>query len=197
MAKKHGPNKENLEATRRLFLNIARQEFSSKGYYHASTADIVQQSGMARGSLYYHFDDKKGLFRAVYEQLMREMQDSVRTVSDAAQTPWDAFMAASLKVLDLCTEDKTRRIVIDVHTALTYQERLEILHHTLLDELLKLLKAVMSSGYFKGYDLGTLALMIFGMLSESSRSFELADDVGVAREMVGKTFVNFVETARG
>jgi AcrR family transcriptional regulator len=60
MGKKHGPNKENLEATRRIFLNIARKEFSTRGYYNASTAAIVEESGMARGSLYYHFGDKKG-----------------------------------------------------------------------------------------------------------------------------------------
>ena len=78
MAKKPGPNKQNLEATRRIFLNIARKEFSTQGYYNASTAHIVEESGMARGSLYYHFGDKKGLFRAVYEELMTEMRDAVR-----------------------------------------------------------------------------------------------------------------------
>lgn len=197
MAKKHGPNKENLEATRRLFLQIARKEFSIKGYYDASTASIVEESGMARGSLYYHFGDKKGLFRAVYEELMHEMRESVRTVSDAAKTPWDSLMAGSLQLLDLCTEDKTRRIVIDVHTALTYKERLEILHRTLLQDLLGLINNVMAVGYFKGHDLRALGIMIFGILSESGRSFELAEDIPAARAIVGKNFATLMEAARG
>lgn len=197
MAKKHGPNKENLEATRRLFLAIARKEFSTRGYYNASTADIVEESKMARGSLYYHFGDKKGLFRAVYEELMYEMQASVRAVMEKAKTPWDALIDGSLNLLDLCTEDKTRRIVIDVHTALTYEERLEILHRTLMDDLINALKSVIEAGHFKGHEPRPLAIIVFGMLSESGRSFELANDVPKARRVIGDTFTRFMETARG
>lgn len=197
MAKKHGPNKENLEATRRIFLTIARKEFSDVGYYNASTAQIVEESGMARGSLYYHFGDKKGLFRAVYEELMVEMQASVHARAQRAQTPWDAFIEGALEVLDLCTAQKTRRIIIDVHTALTYGERVEILRRTLLLELYHRLSRVMEAGYFKGHDTKTLALLIFGIISEGSRSFELSDDVAQARKDVGESFTRLLEKARG
>ncbi len=196
MAKKHGPNKENLEATRKHFLAIARKEFSNRGYYDASTADIVDISGMARGSLYYHFGDKKGLFRAVYEELMMEMQQAVRQAVEKTQTPWDALMAGCLTVLDLCTDNKTRRIVIDVHTALTYQERLDVLNETLLFELMEILKRVIQDGYFKDYHTASLGLMIFGIISESSRSFELAENVDMARKHAGDTFIMLMEKAR-
>lgn len=197
MAKKHGPNKENLEATRRMFLGIARKEFSTVGYYNASTASIVDESGMARGSLYYHFGDKKGLFRAVYEELMQEMRTAINHTIEQAKTPWDSLIEGSLKLLDLCTEDKTRRIVIDVHTALTYEERLDILHRTLLEELLVVLGRVVDAGYFKEHDVRALSLLIFGMLSETSRSFELSNDIPTARKTAGDTFVRFMESARG
>jgi len=197
MAKKHGPNKENLEATRRVFLNIARKEFSSLGYYNASTANIVDESGMARGSLYYHFGDKKGLFRAVYEELMEEMQVAVRDDVADAKDSWEAFITGGLKVLDLCMTNETRRIIIDVHTALTYRERLEVLQRTLLHELHAILQGVFSMGYFKGHDPRSLSIMIFGILSEGSRSLELADDIGKARESIGKSFVLLMESARG
>jgi AcrR family transcriptional regulator len=197
MAKKHGPNKENLEATRRIFLNIARKEFSTVGYYNASTANIVDESGMARGSLYYHFGDKKGLFRAVYEELMEEMQLAVQTKTANDKDSWESLINGSMTVLDLCMKNETRRIVIDVHTALTYRERVEILQRTLLLELSKILQGVFSMGYFKGHDLRSLSMMIFGMISEGSRSFELADDIPKARESIGRSFVLFMETARG
>jgi AcrR family transcriptional regulator len=196
MAKKHGPNKENLEATRRTFLKIARKEFSTLGYYNASTANIVDESGMARGSLYYHFGDKKGLFRAVYEELMEEMQASVKQQVAGAKDGWEALMKGCLNVLDMCMKDETRRIVIDVHTALTYEERVEVLQKTLLHELNAILFRVFSMGYFKGHDPRSLSIMIFGIISEGSRSFELADDIKKAREAMGKSFVLFMETAR-
>ena len=196
MAKKHGPNKENLEATRRTFLKIARKEFSEVGYYHASTANIVQESGMARGSLYYHFGDKKGLFRAVYEELMEEMQLAVQEEVKTANDSWDSLIRGALKVLDLCMKVETRRIIIDVHTALTYKERVEVLQRTLLHELNAILYGVMGMGYFKGHDPRSLSIIIFGIISEGSRSFELADDIVKAREAMGRSFVMFMESAR-
>lgn len=197
MAKKHGPNKENLEATRRVFLQIARKDFSTLGYYDASTAQIVAASGMARGSLYYHFGDKKGLFRAVYEELMEEMRSEVMETVKDKTSAWERFIAACLHVLDMLTQAQTRRIVVDVHTAITYGERLEILQRTLLLELQNMLRAVFEEGYFKGYDPRALGLMIFGFISEGGRSFELASDIAKARQDLGNTFVLFMEKARG
>lgn len=196
MAKKHGPNKENLEATRRIFLTIARKEFSTLGYYNASTANIVEESGMARGSLYYHFGDKKGLFRAVYEELMYEMQAGVQAQVAKTKDAWEALMTGSMTVLDLCTQKETRRIIVDVHTALSYGERLDILSQTLLLELQGQLKGVIDAGYFKGHDMKSLSIIIFGILSEGSRSFELTDDVPKARADIGNTFQLFMEKAR-
>lgn len=197
MAKKHGPNKENLEATRRIFLDIARSEFSKEGYYNASTARIVEESGMARGSLYYHFGDKKGLFGAVYEELMLEIQTAVCNRVAAIKDPFEGVIAASLLVMDMCMESTTRRIIIDVHTAITYAERLEILGRTALLELHKLLKSSLEAGYFKGHSIQSLSILIFGMVSEGSRSFELADDVGKARSDLGAAFTLLMENARG
>lgn len=197
MAKKHGPNKENLEATRRLFLQIARKDFSKLGYYNASTAQIVEASGMARGSLYYHFGDKKGLFRAVYEELMYEMCENTLTHIQTMQDPWDRFIAACMNGLDLLMQAETRRIIIDVHTALTYAERLEILQRTLIKHLVILMDSVIAAGYFKGHDSRTLVTLIFGILSEGGRMFELAGDVPKARATIGDAFVRLMEAARG
>jgi AcrR family transcriptional regulator len=195
MAKKHGPNKENLEATRRIFLQIARKEFSTQGYYNASTAQIVEESGMARGSLYYHFGDKKGLFRAVYEELMYEMRDDILEKIADKNDPWDAFISACLRCLDLLMQPQTRRIIVDVHTALTYGERVEILQRTLLEQLGTLLQGVLAAGYFKGHNPRSLGTLIFGILSEGGRSFELADNVPKAREDIGNAFVLLMEKA--
>jgi AcrR family transcriptional regulator len=196
MAKKSGPNRENLEATRRVFLTIARKEFSTKGYYGASTGDIVEESGMARGSLYYHFGDKKGLFKAVYEEAMIEMQDVVTNNIKDIKDPWERFIKACLTVLDLCTQNDIRRIVVDVHTALTYRERFEILTRTLVGEFTNILSMTIESGYFRGHNPRLLMMMIFGIISESGRSFEISNDIPKSRQELGDTLVKFLETAR-
>lgn len=197
MGKKSGSNKDSLEATRRVFLDIAHREFSTKGYYGASTADIVDESGMARGSLYYHFGDKKGLFKAVYEQAMTDMRDQVVKKTTTMPDSWDRFMTAALLMLDLCMKNEVRRLIVDVHTALTYRERFDILQKTLLLELRNLLTGVLADGHFKGHEPNTLMMMVFGIISESGRSFELSDDVVQTRKALGDTFTLFMERARG
>lgn len=197
MAKKAGPNQENLEATRRIFLNIARKEFSTKGYYNASTADIVNESGMARGSLYYHFGDKKGLFKAVYEEAMIDMRHTIVARVEPIEDSWEKFITACLATLDLGMKKELRRVIVDVHTALTYNERFSILSRTLLEELMVLLHNVLRAGYFKGHEPRTLMMMIFGIISESVRSFEVSEDVPKTRKQLGDTLVMFLEKARG
>lgn len=197
MAKRSGPNRENLEATRKHFMAIARKEFSEKGYYNASTADIVSESGMARGSLYYHFGDKKGLFKAIYEEAMIDMRTHVLAQIENIDDSWDRFMAACMSVLDLCMKKDLRRIIVDVHTALTYAERFSILSKTLLNELVDVLNEALRAGYFKGHDPRILMMMIFGILSESGRSFEISTDIITTRKLLGDTLVLFLEKARG
>lgn len=195
MAKKIGPNKENLEATRRNFLKIASEEFAAKGYYETSTAIIVEKSGMARGSLYYHFGDKKGLFYAVYEQLMFSIRETIKKEIGNSSEARDTLINACLAFLDLCMQSGTRRMIIDVHTALTYAERIEILQRTLFSELRVLISNARDAGHFQSYDAHSLLIMIFSMISEGGRSFELSEDIPRSREQLGKDFALLMERA--
>lgn len=196
MAKKSGPNKENLEATRRVFIDIARSEFCREGFYKASTARIVEQANMARGSLYYHFKDKRALFRAVYEELLEEMALTMKKSVAQKTDPWDALITGCLAALDLFTQKENRQIIIDVQTAIGYSERIELLKKTVLLQLDILLNQARNGGYLKKLQPETLKLMIFGMLSESGRSFELVDDVLKAREEIGENFSIFMDGVR-
>jgi AcrR family transcriptional regulator len=196
MAKKSGPNKENLEATRRIFIDIARKEFSSEGFYKASTARIVEKADMARGSLYYHFDDKKALFHAVYEEVLHEMAHAMKKAISKTDEPWTALITGCLAAVDLFTQRETRRIIIDVQTALSYVERMDVLKRTVFLELDELLQNAINRGYLKRLKPDALRVMIFGMLSEGGRSFELADDVAKAREELGQNFTIFMDSVR-
>lgn len=196
MAKKSGPNKDNLEATRRVFIDIARKEFSDHGFYDASTARIVEESGMARGSLYYHFEDKKALFAAVYEELLVEMAETMRKSVENKTDAWDALITGCLAAMDLFTQKENRRIIIDVQTAISYLDRIKILRRTVLLELDALMKNAREKGFLQKLKPELLRLMIFGMLSEGGRSFELAEDVITAREELGHNFRIFMDGVR-
>lgn len=185
MSKKKGANKDNFEHTRTLFLELATLEFNAHGYAKASTSRIVEASGMARGSLYYHFKDKQDLFRAVYEETMLSITTEISQTLEKTSDPWGGFMAASRHYFDLCsTPEKSRIFLIESQAALPYEERHDVISKTLRPVLTKCLTRLMDQGDFKGKNKEMLAIFIFGALGESGRIINVLPN----REMVQDHF---------
>lgn len=111
------------EATRELLVTTARQLFTERGYAATSTDDIVQAAGVAKGSLYHHFDSKEAIFRAVYESVQTATVARVMTAAMAAGEPWAAVRAGLAAFLDACLEPAFRRIVVlDSISVLQHQD---------------------------------------------------------------------------
>ena len=67
---------------RQAVLESAIAEFARKGYAGASVLDILRATGLSKPTLYYYFESKAGLFRAIldfaYDEAFRLMQEGVR-----------------------------------------------------------------------------------------------------------------------
>jgi len=53
------------ERTRQRIIEAAAQLFVRKGFYGTSIADLAQATGLTKGALYHHFENKDALFFAV------------------------------------------------------------------------------------------------------------------------------------
>jgi AcrR family transcriptional regulator len=62
-----------LEATalskRESILNTATRLFSEKGYYNTALAEVAKMTGVAEGTIFYHFKTKEELFAAILENI--------------------------------------------------------------------------------------------------------------------------------
>jgi AcrR family transcriptional regulator len=65
--------------TRDALLAAARQIFSRKGYHGTNVSDIVSAVGMAQGSFYNYFRNKKGIF----EELLQAFADRIAACVEA------------------------------------------------------------------------------------------------------------------
>ncbi len=64
--------------TRRHILRAALQHFANAGYAATSVQAIVDDAKVSKPALYYHFQDKAGLFQALVNEAHDERYDVVR-----------------------------------------------------------------------------------------------------------------------
>ncbi|OOZ39321.1 TetR family transcriptional regulator [Solemya pervernicosa gill symbiont] len=63
--------------TRERILAAALELFSERGYFNTAVPDIVKASGVSTGSIYHHFKDKEGVARALFSDLLAQMDDKL------------------------------------------------------------------------------------------------------------------------
>lgn len=83
------PPSEQDEHTRTRLLRAGVQIFNRKGYDAASVREIVEQAGVSKPALYYHFGSKEGLLVAILrdatQQFSQAMARSVERTGTARQ----------------------------------------------------------------------------------------------------------------
>lgn len=115
---------EMIADTRAKLIVAARHAFATKGYADTAMEDLTAAAGLTRGALYHHFGGKKGLLKAVIDQIDAEMAERLRIVIEAAPTVWDGFVAENVAWLELALEPEIQRIVLlDGPAALGDRER--------------------------------------------------------------------------
>lgn len=70
------------EGKQRNIIDGALEEFSDKGYQGASINAMVKKLGIAKGSIFQYFGDKKGLFLFIFNKSMDLVKDYLKAVRD-------------------------------------------------------------------------------------------------------------------
>jgi len=86
---------------RQAILDAAQEVFTEIGYGAASIRDVVRRSGLAAGTFYNYFPDKRSVFEAVLEQhttalrfRLREARARAIGVEGIVREGFDAYFAA-------------------------------------------------------------------------------------------------------
>lgn len=106
-------NAERYEKTRSVLLTVAHELFAERGYADTSTQDIIERAGVTRGALYYHFRDKRALFRAVFEQFRQARTQAVMACMQEAEGDlWQRFIETGCTVFIESLSDKSAQRII-------------------------------------------------------------------------------------
>ena len=93
---------ERTAATRASLIGAGRKLFGERGFADVGTQEIVAEAGVTRGALYHQFDDKKGLFVAVYDDVEQSIvaQIAAAVGERAGEDPLAAPDALRVLALD-------------------------------------------------------------------------------------------------
>jgi len=103
---------EQSRETQDRLIKVAKELFTSKGYAGTAMEDLVAKAGMTRGALYHQYADKRDLFRAVFEDVERQLGERIGAAAAAESDPWEMIRAGARALLEASLEPAVRRIVL-------------------------------------------------------------------------------------
>ena len=195
--------------TRQALVDAARTLFTQQGYATTGTEEIVAAARVTRGALYHHFQDKADLFRAVMEQIAREVAEHLidAELSRPAASPpgppaasppgppaapppadaWDEVRDGLRAFLDLCvvTDDFQRIVLVEGPAVLGHEAWDDLVARHGSNLLAEWLSRAVEQGRIAPVPIQPLTRLLIAMISESSLYIARADDRPAARREMG------------
>jgi AcrR family transcriptional regulator len=160
---------EHAEVTRKAVLAAARKLFAERGYDAVLLDEIAALARVTKGAIYHHFENKRDLFRSIYEELAGELEARIRRRMSRGKNPLERVDLAIEAFVD-CADDEAIRAIMfrDGMTALAGECRaIDERHYLRL--LRELLDELAASGLLVGLDTTMLARLLLGVLIEGSQ----------------------------
>ncbi len=100
---------------RQQILNVARDVFARRGYHAAKIDDIVAAAGIARGTFYLYFQDKRAIFEEIVDRTIARLGMSIVRVDphDAGRSVGDQVRENIRRIMRILLEDRaTTKILL-------------------------------------------------------------------------------------
>jgi AcrR family transcriptional regulator len=100
---------------RQQILNVARDVFARRGYHNAKIDDIVAAAGIARGTFYLYFEDKRAIFEEIVDRTIARLGMSIVRVDphDAGRSVADQVRENIRRIVRILLEDRaTTKILL-------------------------------------------------------------------------------------
>lgn len=136
------------EERKNEILDVAGRLFAQKGYDSTSTNDILEEIGIARGTLYYHFKSKEDILDAMIDRRMRQMLIQAKAVAEQNEVPVQRRLTMIIQALQIRggPGDEIMEQIHKPQNALMHQK----IQNRLLTELNPLLTGLIEEGIAQG-----------------------------------------------
>jgi AcrR family transcriptional regulator len=192
-----GRREAEAQATRDALVRAALELFTKRGYAGVGTEEIVTRAKVTRGALYHHFQDKRDLFRAVFERVEAGLMERIGARMEATDDPWGLMLTGMRSFLDACEEPAVKQIALtDAPSVLGWQEWREIDNRHGLGLTRAALQGAVDAGVLRPIAVEPMAHLFVAALSEAAFVIAHADHPRKARAEVERALIELVEGLR-
>lgn len=161
----------NKTERRQQILSNAREVFAKRGYHAAKIDDIVAAAGVARGTFYLYFEDKRAIFEEIVDRTFARLGMAIVRVDTEHPTRsvGDQIKENIRRVVrELLEDPATTKILLSDAVGLDPAFDRKLL--SFYEEVGKLLESSLADGQERGIvapgDARIFAIMILGALKE-------------------------------
>ena len=156
---------------RQQILSVAREVFAKRGYHQTTIDDIVAQAGVARGTFYLYFEDKRAVFSDLVDRFAGQLSmaivrivtdDAGRSVTEQVRENIRAIIATSLGDRAMTKILFTDAVGVDP----AFDRKLQTFYDTVVQLLTESLKDGQALGIVADGEPRVLAYLTIGALKE-------------------------------
>ena len=188
---------KSAEERKNELLDVAEELFAEKGFDSASTNDIINRIGIARGTLYHHFGSKEEILDAIVERMTCEGISRAKAIVADKSIPLLSRFTGAVLALNINTKAGAE-VLEQIHrpqNALLHQKMQERLLGGVVPLIAQLIEEGNADGLFDSKYPQEAAEMI--LLYSSIAFDELAGLTPEEKERKSKAFICYTERILG
>ena len=158
---------------RTAILHAATFAFGTKGFHETSTTDLTEMTGVAEGTVFYHFGNKEKLFLAVLDHVRNEFAREFASYLNVAEPDSGLQMLEETVAFFLELAESKRELFLILHRSDAYElartnEQCRVELEGIYDCLVGVFEAALVRGQEDGsvahMSARRMALLIFNMV---------------------------------
>ena len=141
--------KKDADQRKNEILDAAEHLFGTKGFDNTSTTDILNETGIARGTLYYHFKSKEELLDSMISRMTKRFVEKARKIAEQKEVPVLKRLTTMMLALNGNYSNFNQEILQQVHkpqNALMHQK----MQNCLMSEINPLITILIREGTAQG-----------------------------------------------
>lgn len=171
------------DTTERL-IAVARRQFAEKGFAAVVMDELCAEADLTRGALHHHFGGKAGLFTAVVQHLLDEINQAIDARYATHVDPWEGYIDTCLYYYDLLHEPALRRILLQDAPGVLGPRLREMEEASYIGPMAQGLVELQQAGRLRAFDAVAMAHLLNGAMGDSGIWVIAQDDPQAAAARV-------------